>query len=292
MKVSATAKWSTHLRGRVAALQRRLDRATAALTFAATPRAIHGARVAVRRLRVLLRAQRGDFDAAAAKRYRRLLKGLTRDLEPAREADVARRELVQLASGRGSHAAFVRGLHQRAELEYKAAVHRLRARMAVPSWRQELMDIGEASMHARLVNDNAEPAAAAMNRLLDHQRQRLRAAMGRAGARPSRLHRIRLKIKSLRYLLEDGLSSAAARDNSELKHLRLLQDCLGELHDQETLLKALRRRYGRRHKVRPVCGKIKARKRRYVRSFKRHRKRLMRLWTRSTLPENMRILQR
>jgi len=163
-------------------------------------------------------------------------------------------------------------------LEYETAVHRLRSRMATMSWRQDLRDLGETSAHAGLVNENAEPAAPAMDRLLNHHRQRLHAAMRRAGTRARKLHRIRLKVKTLRYLLEDGSSSAAARENSELKRLRRLQDCLGDLHDQENLLQALRTGYGDREKIRQVCGRIKAHKRRCIRSFKIRRKGLMQLW--------------
>jgi len=119
-------------------LQRALDRATASLTAAATPQAIHGARVAARRLRATLRAHRNDIDSATAKRYRRLLKALTCDLEPAREADVCRRKLAELAGEGGVDAAFMQGLRERAESDYGRAVRRLRSSMAMQSWRRRL----------------------------------------------------------------------------------------------------------------------------------------------------------
>ena len=91
---------SVHLRHRVAVLHHSLDQAAVALTDTMSPTAIHNTCMAARRLRVLLRTYRKEFDSEEGVRYMRHLKGLTRDLEVAREADVTRHAIIQLGRNR------------------------------------------------------------------------------------------------------------------------------------------------------------------------------------------------
>lgn len=94
------ARLSARLRHQLGVLQGRLERAAAALAAAPVPAAIHKTRVAARRLRVLLRAYSRELDSKERKRYLRELEGLTSDLEPAREADVAKGLILRLARDR------------------------------------------------------------------------------------------------------------------------------------------------------------------------------------------------
>ena len=109
----------------------------------------------------------------------------------------------------------------------------------------------------------------------------VREALGHAGKDPKRLHRIRLKIKSLRYLLENCLSKAAIVRNAELRRLRQLQGCLGDLHDEENLLETLRTNRTRPDAAGVLRDVLKARKKRHLQEFKSHRNHLLHLWHRA-----------
>lgn len=273
---------SVHLRHEVKLLHERVDRAAAALAISVTPSAVHNTRVAARRLRVFLQAYRGEFDLAAAKQLKRALVNLTRDLEAARESDVTRRTIAQLTrnsdtmAGRQS-----RALRERAAREYALSVYRLRLTVAAAHWQQRLIDLRRLSVLSSLVKENDELAMTVTNRLLKKRRRRLRDALRHVGKSPKRLHRIRLKVKALRYLLEDCLSKTASARNSELKRLRRLQNSLGELHDEENLLRALRAEQTRRAAVRVMCEGLQARKKRHLHEFNSRRKDLLYLWHRA-----------
>ena len=279
MESPDTTSLSVRLRHDVVVLHHQLDRSAAALAAGVTPAAIHKTRVAARRLRVLLRAYRGEFDSKQGKRYRRILKRLTRDLEAAREADVTRRTIRGLAKdGKGYVNGHSRPLYERAVASYESAVYGLRLTMASAAWQRRLGDLRELSELSSLVKANEDSAVRAMHRVLKRRRRRLHDALERAGRSPKRLHRVRLKIKTMRYLLENGLSKSAIARDAELKRLRQLQNCLGDMHDEENLLKALRAERPHREAARDICTQLEARKNRYYHAFKRQRKSLMHLW--------------
>src|SRR5450631_4250668 len=92
-----------------------------------SPTAVQNTRVAARRLRVLLHIYRKQFDSEEGKRHMRHLKGLTRDLEVAREADVTRHAIRQLGRNRrGRMNSNARALHERAVTRYDSAIYGLR----------------------------------------------------------------------------------------------------------------------------------------------------------------------
>jgi CHAD domain-containing protein len=270
---------SVRLRHQVAVLQHGLDRAAAALAVAPSSAAIHGARVAARRLRVLLSAHARELESKARKRYRRELKELAGDLEPAREADVARRLLLELArNGSGDIDGASRGLCERAVRRYESKTASLRATMAGASWRQRLRHLQQLSVFSSLVKENDVSAATATHRLMKRHRRRLRMALDNAGNRPSKLHRVRLKIKAMRYLLETCLPKSAIENNEELELLRQIQNCLGDIHDAENVSETLRAVRTNRKTAREFRERLKNWKGRRLRDFKKCRIALARLW--------------
>jgi CHAD domain-containing protein len=270
---------SVRLRRQVQALHRTLDRNAAALAAAVTPSAIHNTRVAARRLRVLLHVYEREFDSKRAKRYRRELKLLSRDLEPAREADVMRHVIAQVAKNRdGTISRDSRALYLRAKDQYAAAIHGLRLTIGSARWLQSLTDLRHLTGLSPLVKENTAVTARVMDRLVKRRRQRLRGALNRVGRNPKRIHKIRLKVKAMRYLLESCLSKSAIATSLELKRLRQIQTGLGEMHDEENLLEFLSAEPRHREAAREVCKQLKTRKGRHFRVFKGHRKELMRLW--------------
>jgi CHAD domain-containing protein len=272
---------SVGLRHQAQALHRRLDQAAAALTAAATPTAIHNTRVAARRLRVLLHAYEREFDSKGVKRYKRELKLLTRDLEAAREADVMRHVIARVARNRnGTISRHSRALYLRALKRYSSALYALRLTIASPPWRQRLMVLRQLTGLASLVKENRAIAARVKDRLVARRRRRLRDALDRVGRSAKRLHKVRLKVKAMRYLLESRFSKSAIASSLELKRLRQTQTCLGEMHDEENVLKSLRAEPGLRETAREVSKKLKTRKVRHILAFKGHRRQLMRIWHR------------
>jgi triphosphatase len=270
---------SVRLRRQVVVLQHRLDQAAAALAAAVTPTAIHNTRVAARRLRVFLRAYRKEFDPEGVKRYRRELKALTSDLEVAREADVTRHAIGQLTRNRhGDVNGGSRALHERAVKRYESARYALRLTTAADPWQQRLTDLRRLSALSSLVKENKVFAVSAMDRLIERRRGRLLEALGRVGRSPKKLHRIRLKIKAMRYLLEGYLSKGAIVRNSELKRLRQIQTCLGDMHDEENLLKSLHAEQRHGDAARDIRRKLKVRKSRHLQTYRRYRKGLVRVW--------------
>ena len=270
---------SVELRRQVQILHRQLDQAAGALTAAVTPTAIHNTRVAARRLRVLLHAYEREFDSKEARRFRRKLKSLARDLAAARDADVMRLVIAQVARNRrGTIGRNSRALYLRALKRHATALHGLRLTIAAAPWQQRLRDLRQLAALSSLVKGSGALAATATDRLVKRRRRRLCGALDRGGWTPKRLHKIRLKVKAMRYLLEGCLSKSAIGASLELKRLRQIQGCLGEMHDEENVLKSLCA--GLRHveAVREVCKKLKTRKGRHIHAFKGHRKALMRIW--------------
>ncbi len=277
--VSDATSLSARLRERIIALQHVLDQAAAALRPRATPESIHEVRVAARRLRALLQAFRRELDSPSVKRYRRELKALTHDLEAAREAHVRRYAIAQLRKEGGVN---VRreadALHQRVVDEYLSALQSLRSRFTAAAWRRRLSNLHRWSMRASLVPVKDEPAAVAILRRVDRARRRLRLALCHAGKNAKRLHRLRLKVKQVRYLLEDSGAETPLAVDSELKGLRRLQDCLGDLHDEENLRQSLRAGRMPRRATHGIIGELERRKHGRLEEFKKCRKDLMKRW--------------
>jgi hypothetical protein len=70
--------------------------------------------------------------------------------------------------------------------------------------------------------------------------------------------------------------------SSELKRLRKLQDCLGDFHDEENLIKAISRALHDRIHVRSIRAQIKECKRQHLRAYKTHSRGLLRIWDRAS----------
>jgi CHAD domain-containing protein len=224
----------------LAELQDSLSRRLRALTRAASPATVHAARIAVRRLRVALRALKHQLDPPSRKRYLRALRQVSRDLEPLREAD-AREIGVNRLLGRRVMA----GHTQSPQLAAVIAAQRERARqdlhrlMQAPAWKRRLARLdgyaGEPSLAAPM-----EAPRRVIRDILARRRRLLRRALRRIGVKPRKLHRLRLRIKDMRYLDENFGGLLKDSPDPELERLRQLQNRLGEFHDNWRLRKWLR----------------------------------------------------
>ena len=203
--------------------------------------ALHDFRVAIRRLRVAVRAYPGLHESVSRKRRRRLRK-LARATNPARDAE------VQLTWFRERSPRFTRS--ERAALGPLRARLRGRRRRVMTETREELQQRFaklERKLRRRLTalrsdagSHEAPFRAVAAATLVQHAGDlagRLRAVS--SSADPAELHAIRIAAKRMRYVLEpleSGLSGGAAL----VRRLKDLQDLFGELTDAHELDTVLR----------------------------------------------------
>ena len=73
-------------------------------------------------------------------------------------------------------------------------------------------------------------------------RPRARGAIGKAGRLydAGRIHDVRISLKQLRYALEFAEQARVVRCQPIADRIKVAQDCLGELHDQEVVLHHVR----------------------------------------------------
>jgi CHAD domain-containing protein len=219
------------------------------------PEAVHDFRVALRRLRSRLQAFRPILGDAISKRSEQRLRRLLRIAGPARDLQVGRELLLEIAGTRQSLVAVearrVAGRFQREEFGarrrlVRAVVRDLSADAARLA--EELQPVLAGAMDPSL--------AAAMASLLKRRLRKVRSTMGKLvrGSRMESYHAARIAVKRLRYLLEafDGTSRLAA---TAVLRLTALQDALGRLNDELVLARrvteerakvVLRRRLQRR----------------------------------------------
>lgn len=220
----------------------RAEKARAALVAGDDPEALHDFRVAVRRLRSLLRAFRDEAGEPLGKGLRRKLAEIAADTNPGRDAEVAVAWVEEL--GADPKPAEKRGLEW---FRARLAARRDEAYRKVE--REIVADFGalgerlrERLSHYRLelrLDGGAEPSLryrAALAVELERHVSELAGALAQVVtvADEREGHRARIEAKRLRYLLEPAAPwlDGARRTIGRLKEL---QDRLGELHDLQLL---------------------------------------------------------
>lgn len=232
---------SASLRQHIRQMQLSLDAALDALPRSVTPITVHACRTQTRRIRAFLRTFRHAFNPVELARYENMLRRLTRELAPVRSADVELQLIERLAQEQcipredGLQEVLATAAYARFR-----AVWDLQARMIGGVWSRRRERLRQASSDPKLIAESQAPMVVMTARILSWRRRRLRRLLGAHKRSPRALHKRRLKIKSLRYILERcAADNAAVR--AELKQLRLLQDYLGEFHDEWTLQRRLAR---------------------------------------------------
>lgn len=193
------------------------------------PEHLHEMRVAVRRLRAILRASRDLFDAAAVDHLREELDWLGGGLGRVRDLDVLHAYLQpRLAELEGAeHRAGQRVLRR-----LTADRHQARAGL------NEALDSPRypAILEQLETFLSRPPAAAADVSLPDvaaSEWKRLRKAVQKLPGRPSpdELHAVRIKVKRARYAAELARAAAGPRGQRFIRQAKKLQDILGDLQD-------------------------------------------------------------
>lgn len=192
---------------------------------------IHGARVAARRLRSLLKTFRPLLDERRTRLYREDLRSFARSLGAVREADVRRDLLLGLArADRSTTPAERRRLAVLLEDLRISARENLRRHLTEPGW---------VALRNALERHRAGDALLVVR---DAQMADVLALVARGWRRPVRLlrrhpkdtaelHELRLAFKHCRYALESVADAAPRPAARLLRRLRAAQDRIGEHRD-------------------------------------------------------------
>lgn len=201
--------------------------------------ALHDFRVALRRLRTLLRGFRPEIGDVVPKKLQRRLRDLTRATTAARDAEVqltwVRAQRDQVGRRRGL-SWFIARLADRRDRAYADVREHV-----VPAFRQLERRVRRSLNGAAAPPEPAGPlfAAAAARSIRDQAtalEQELAAA--RAPRDADAIHGARIAAKRLRYLLE-SLAGDIAPAAALVERLKAVQDLLGELHDLQVLSEEL-----------------------------------------------------
>jgi CHAD domain-containing protein len=195
------------------------------------PEQVHKMRVAMRRLRTALRVFAGAFDGAPSSEWRDELRWLGQLLGTVRDLDVHRLELPEWRV-RFSEAP-PEGWE---ELDHRLAARRALARVqlleALDSPRRRAIDrLAQRCLAAPTLCSTS--VAHAMPRLVSAQVHRCRSSLSRLRDRGTveLAHRLRIRIKNLRYTLEFLRETAPQRFPEHARALAEAQDELGRLQD-------------------------------------------------------------
>ncbi|WP_342712824.1 CHAD domain-containing protein [Bradyrhizobium sp. B124] len=198
--------------------------------------AIHQMRVGLRRTRAAISLFNDVLPRTNTAQIKAELKWLTRELAPAREIDVFLKERVHPVAHENVPKRGSRAIEKKFSAQRLAAFNRAGRAVASARFRRLLLDVLEwietsrASAHdKRLIG----PYAAA---LLDRRIRKAR----KQGKRlqkldPTQRHKLRIRIKKIRYAVEFFKSLYAHSDHKELAglsdRLKRIQSALGSLND-------------------------------------------------------------
>jgi CHAD domain-containing protein len=240
-------------------LQESLDRQLSLLMLAVTAEGVHRTRISIRRLRVALRAMKHQLRPPLRKRYMLALRRFSSDLERAGETvalESAAKSLIEhsIIMDRAQIPSLLAML-----AEERARSRRdLRQLIATRGWRRRAAQIGRYSSE-HLTIDPSATSLLTIRDIIARRQRRLRRALRHVGNGPRKLHRLRLRIKATRYLDEDFGSLLSMSQDRELKHLRQLQDRLGQFRDNFQLRKWLRSQSTCQPLARDLCHALDAR---------------------------------
>jgi CHAD domain-containing protein len=193
------------------------------------PEDLHRLRVAVRRLRALLRAGRPLLDDEWVAQLRDELAWLGRELGPARDLDVfvdyLREEVATLPDLDRRRVAPV---VEQAERDRKEAHRALRRTLGSSRYLSLLDDLDGATARPR-TRDSEET----LEQIAGREFRKLRKAMKRVGptSPDEELHRARIKGKRARYAAELAEATAGPKVTGFVRRAKRFQDVIGEHQD-------------------------------------------------------------
>ena len=211
---------------------------------AKTPRALHQVRVGVRRLRATFKVLKGATDPIRAGAMKRECDWLARELELARDIDVFADRHLASSEGCDSVDPQLVAFHTRVLEAQALAADKAAKAFRSARFARFLLDLTAWAELPGMAADSPDQIALASGLASRLGRERLTSLARRvrkAGRRyddlePLARHRLRLKVKTLRYAAE--ALAGAFRTSSEnvsryLNTAKLLQDRLGDINDIE-----------------------------------------------------------
>ncbi len=224
----ASEQAGEHLRAMIGRQYQEILRHDPGARLGDDPEDLHDFRVAVRRLRALLRAARPLVVESWSEPLRDELAWLGRALGPVRDFDVLlghiRSEMAALGDEQGFGRPIVTALEAERDQAREAMLAALRTRRYL-----DLLGTLERAARAPVLHTEQQPLA----EIASGEFRRLRRTMAKLGPKPSdeALHRARIKGKRARYaaeLAEASMGKPAARFIARAKEF---QDVLGEHQD-------------------------------------------------------------
>jgi inorganic triphosphatase YgiF len=200
--------------------------------------AVHQMRVGLRRLRAAISLFDEMLPKAGTTRIKTELKWLTGELARARELDVFLKERVQPLARKSGPKRGARAIEAEFTASRNSALEHARRVIGTSRYRQLLIRTLEWLETRRPVTD--ADAQTSIGRFADDVLERRIRKARKQGRRldqlsPRARHKLRIKIKKIRYALEFFESLYARRDRKKLRklaaHLKKIQDALGELND-------------------------------------------------------------
>jgi CHAD domain-containing protein len=193
-------------------------------------------RVGLRRSRSALRAFRELVPKNAAKPIAARLRGLMSDLGAARDWDVFCESLLRIGMHQPDRAPAMAQLLARAWVKRAAARRRARETAASPKLQAFLLRalrwVNAGPSKGRVEKAERSLGAFAASSLERLHRKSLKQAQDIDWSDPERRHRLRIRMKRLRYACDFFASSfAGVAARPYIKRLEALQDILGDLND-------------------------------------------------------------
>ncbi len=203
--------------------------------------AVHQMRVQIRRLRAAEALFAGVLRPPRRARPARL-RWLARGLGRVRDLDVIialleDRHLLELD---GAEAARLEDLLAALKERRWRAQRKLTARLSGGRWERLKAALKDWERHPRFAGRGREDAMAArwLTDAIHREAGRVSARRGMTEREPAAadLHRLRIEVKRLRYVLDFHAETCGIAFDAERRLARQLQDCLGEIHDHDVLL--------------------------------------------------------
>jgi len=194
------------------------------------PEGVHQMRVASRRLRSAISVFRDGLPGAWSGRLAREVRWLTGEMAPAREWDVFLAETLTPLRKSLPDDPSLALLDERAVDARREAYGRVRDALLGPRYTRLLLDLARALAEGW---EATVPVVAAAREVLSVRHEKaLRAGANLARLDAEGLHRLRIRMKQLRYAVEffDGLFHGKA-PRKYASALSRIQDCLGLLQD-------------------------------------------------------------
>jgi triphosphatase len=197
---------------------------------------VHQMRVGLRRLRAAISLFGDILPRASTTRIKTKLKWLTDELAPAREIDVFLKESIRPIADQDVPGRGVRAICKKFSGERTAAFRRAREAVASARYRRLLIEVVEWIETGRSRPDDGRSIAAYAAEVLDRRVRKAR----KQGKRlldldPKQRHKLRIRIKKIRYAVEFFRSLYNDRDQDKLAdlsdRLKQIQSALGSLND-------------------------------------------------------------